>query len=124
MFSRTSAGMSVLAARFESGSPGASANTENTTRLITSSVGIAIRSRRRAYVVTLESPLLPLADVPGFAVERTQRRPGQILRLAAGERPVDQRHRDEVLDDHVVQLLPHRRGLVQVRLDHDLIVQF
>lgn len=56
MFSRTSAGMSVLAAILESGSPGARASTENTTKLITSIVGIAIRSRRRAYAVTTARP--------------------------------------------------------------------
>src|SRR5687768_5416824 len=60
--------MSVLAARFESGSPGAGASTENATKLITSTVGIAIKSRRRAYVVTWASPLLPLRDVLALAL--------------------------------------------------------
>src|SRR5262249_20913677 len=114
MFSRTSAGMSVLAARLESGSAGASASTQNTTRVIPSIVGIAIKGRRRAYVVTFASPLSPLRDVPRLAVERSQRRPGQVLRLAAGVRPIHERHRDVVVDDQLVELLPQRRGLLQV----------
>src|SRR4051812_31748865 len=79
MFSRTSTGMSVLPARLESGSPGANASTEYTTRLMKSSVGIAIRMRRSAYVATLFSSFFPPATVDRR--RRSARGPTRAIRV-------------------------------------------
>src|SRR5215208_3881654 len=77
----------------------------------------------RTAVSSPRSALLPLPDVPGLVVERTQARAGQALRLGTGALAVHQRDVRVILDDEVVELLPHRRGLLWAQLDQHLIEQ-
>src|SRR5438445_9108623 len=53
MFSRTSGGIAGFSANCDSGSPGASARIAKTTKLMSSKVGMAMRSRRPMYLPTL-----------------------------------------------------------------------
>src|SRR5579884_2075516 len=65
MFSRTSGGTDGLAANWDSGSPGASDSTAYSTKLINSSVGIAVSSRRTRYRdIQRSTSLGPLGGTP------------------------------------------------------------
>src|SRR5687768_8902734 len=112
--SRTSGGTSGLSANWDMGSPGASARMVNSTALMTRSVGIEMRSRRRMYLptaahphlVTRESALLaPFPDVPEVAVPRVRLDPLEVLRLARGRlRACDERDDHDVRHEKVVHL--------------------
>src|SRR5688572_5684164 len=112
--SRTSGGTSGLRANWDIGSPGASARMVKRIALMTRSVGMEMRSRRRMYLttaahphlVTRESALLaPFPDVPEVAVPRVRLDPLEVLRLARGGlRAGDERDDHDVGDEQVVHL--------------------
>src|SRR5687768_15201598 len=119
--SRTSGGTSGLSANWDIGSPGASARMAKRTALMTSRVGIEMRSRRRMYLptaahphpVTRESALLaPFPDVPEIAVPRVRLDALEVLRLARGRLGAgDERDDHDVRHEQVVHLDRYLRAL-------------
>src|SRR5258706_9407098 len=124
-FMRTSAGTLGLVASSSKGSPGASARTVNSTRLIPASTGIKISTRRSRYLdiysvprtagETLIGPRppvglglsVPVGKLPEVGVPAALRRL-QLVADRGHPRPPDHRDGDHVLDDEVVHLDEHR----------------
>src|SRR2546430_3792925 len=91
IFSRTSGGTFGFAANCASGSPGARARIAYTTKLMTSSVGIAIRRRRAMYRPTWLGYRSRPAEVQRRTLERNDGRavptfggPGGLVRTDEG----------------------------------------
>src|SRR5688572_9286077 len=129
--SRTSGGTSGFRANCAIGSPGASARIVKRTALMTRSVGMEMRSRRRIYLptaahphlVTRESALLaPVRDVPDVAVPRVRQDALQVLGLRRGRlRAGDERDDHDVLHEQVVHLDRQVRALGRVDGGRELL---
>src|SRR6185295_6706508 len=130
---RTSGGTLGLVASSSNGSPGASARTVNSTRLIPASTGIKISTRRSRYLDIYREPWtageprrgprppvglglsVPVGKLPEVGVPAALRRP-QLVADRGHPRPPDHRDGDHVLDDEVVHLDEHRGALDRVEL--------
>src|SRR5213083_868878 len=131
-FARTSGGTLGFVASSSKGSPGASARTVNSTRLIPARTGTAITRRRTRYLDMRECRRGPGPERPGLrpallplavpVLERPEvgvpAAPLEPQAAADGRHPgaLDHRDHDHVLDHEVVHLDEERRPLDGIHL--------